>query len=290
MTSLLSVFASLLLIGVSFGLRAAEPPLASTPAGAAAFPADVRAEAASAPEEIRSTLLGKPANVARLAHNVVTRRSLAAEAERMGLDRDPAVEAQLRQARERLLAEARITQVAGKPLDRAALERLALSEYRAEAGKFNLPEEVRVRHILIDHRACDAENRIRQLREQAVAGADFAALARANSQDPGSASQGGDVGFFARGRMVPPFEEAAFALKNPGDLSEVVRTDFGFHIIRFEERRPPRRQPFEAVRDALIADIAAREEKRRRQAAVEAIERTITFDNAAIEAFAAASR
>lgn len=285
----LAVPAFLFLMGV-LPIASADGPLATTPAGVAAYPSDLREEAARAPDEIRGTLLAKPANVARMAQNIVMRRTLAAEAERAGLDRDPVVEAQLRQARERVLAEARITQVGGKPLDRAALEGLALSEYRADAGKFDLPEQVRVRHILIDHRACDAENRIRKLREQATAGADFAALARANSQDPGSAPQGGDVGFFARGRMAPPFEEAAFALKKPGDLSEIVRTDFGFHIIRLEERKPNQRQPFEAVRDALVADIAAREEKKRRQAAVEAIEQTITFDSAAIEAFAAASR
>ena len=225
-----------------------------------------------------------------MAQNVLTRRLLAAEAERENLDKDPKVQALLRLARERVLAEARVAQIDGKPPERAALEQLAMSEYRAEPARFNLPEQIRVRHILIDPRSCDAENRIRQLLEQARAGADFAALAQANSQDPGSAPRGGDLGFFARGKMAPEFEQAAFALKNPGDLSDVVRSEFGLHIIRLEERKPSQQQPFDAVREAMIADLATRDARKRRALAIEAIERSMSIDKAAIEAFAVQSR
>lgn len=105
--------------------------------------------------------------------------------------------------------------------------------------------EIRARHILLriapDATPAQRESALaeaRDLRARAVAGTNFAKLAEEKSQDPGSAKQGGDLGFFRRGQMVAPFDEAAFALK-PGEISEVVETPFGYHIIKLEERRGP---------------------------------------------------
>lgn len=103
--------------------------------------------------------------------------------------------------------------------------------------------EIHVRHILlrIPTEATPAQrDSIRkvaeQLRARAAAGEDFAALAKQYSQDPGSAQQGGDLGYFGRGRMVAPFEEAAFKLQ-PGQISPVVESSFGLHVIKMEDRR-----------------------------------------------------
>ena len=103
--------------------------------------------------------------------------------------------------------------------------------------------EVHARHILLQapNDATDAQRdsikRVAEgLRQQAAGGADFAALARQHSQEPGADQSGGDLGFFGRGRMVPQFEEAAFALQ-PGQISPVVETPFGYHVIKVEERR-----------------------------------------------------
>ena len=82
----------------------------------------------------------------------------------------------------------------------------------------------------------NAEREIRDLLAEIRAGGEFAALARSHSEDPGSAERGGDLGFFGRGRMVKPFEEAAFALE-PGAVSEPVRSQFGWHILKVEERK-----------------------------------------------------
>jgi peptidyl-prolyl cis-trans isomerase C len=105
--------------------------------------------------------------------------------------------------------------------------------------------EISARHILlrIPAEATPAQrDSVQQLaaslRERAVAGEDFAQLAAQHSQDPGSAVRGGDLGFFGRGRMVAPFDEAAFALQ-PGEISNVVESPFGYHIIRVDERRQP---------------------------------------------------
>jgi parvulin-like peptidyl-prolyl isomerase len=121
--------------------------------------------------------------------------------------------------------------------------------------------EVRARHILIRPAADaspaqrdSARTRAESLRQRAAAGEDFANLARENSSDA-SAAEGGDLGFFGRGRMVPQFEQAAFALQ-PGQISPVVESPFGFHVIKVEERRM---QPFPAdQRDQFRAFLVGR--------------------------------
>jgi parvulin-like peptidyl-prolyl isomerase len=83
--------------------------------------------------------------------------------------------------------------------------------------------------------------------KDAKGGKDFAALAKEHSQDPGSAVNGGDLGFFQQGQMVGPFNDAAFSLA-PGTISELVETNFGYHIIKVAEKQPGRVVPLEEVR------------------------------------------
>ena len=110
-------------------------------------------------------------------------------------------------------------------------------------------QRIRARHVLLtypqdaDEAARDSVRALaEEIQQRAEAGEDFAALAREYSQDPGTGQEGGDLGWFERGRMVQPFEEAAFALQ-PGEVSEVVETPFGLHIIKVEERETPTWDP-----------------------------------------------
>src|SRR5581483_964836 len=124
--------------------------------------------------------------------------------------------------------------------------------------KFSEPEQVRARHILVkvaadatpDAKAA-ARKKAEDLLAKAKAGGDFAALAKKSSDDTASAVQGGDLGFFRRGAMTPAFETAAFALE-PGQLSDVVETPFGFHIIKVEAKKPAGTKPLDAVRDEIL--------------------------------------
>ncbi|SDV51475.1 SurA N-terminal domain-containing protein [Chitinasiproducens palmae] len=141
--------------------------------------------------------------------------------------------------------------------------------YDDHIAQFRTDEQVRARHILITvaKDAPAAEQEKAKQKAQAVldelhAHPDrFAELAKQNSQDPGSAAKGGDLGFFGHGMMVKDFEDEAFKLQ-PGQTSGLVHSDFGYHIIQVTERKPAQTRPFEQVRaeliDATRADLAKR--------------------------------
>ena len=129
--------------------------------------------------------------------------------------------------------------------------------YKSNPDKFLQPERVRASHILIATAEnadaaskAQAKAKAQQVLKDAKAGKDFAALARQHSQDPGSAVNGGDLGFFPQGQMVGPFNDAAFSLK-PGATSDLVETQFGYHIIRVAEKQPARTVPLEEVRPRI---------------------------------------
>jgi peptidyl-prolyl cis-trans isomerase C len=126
--------------------------------------------------------------------------------------------------------------------------------YAKNPDQFKEPERVRASHILIafpENADAAAKAQARQKAEQVLkdvkAGKDFMALAKEHSQDPGSAVNGGDLGFFQQGQMVGPFNDAAFSLP-PGSTSDLVETNFGYHIIRVAEKQPGRTVPLDEVR------------------------------------------
>jgi len=115
--------------------------------------------------------------------------------------------------------------------------------YAGNIEKFAIPEQIRARHILVKmesgataEQKAAAKKKIEEVLAKAGGGVDFAELAKVYSEGP-SAPQGGDLGLFTRGRMVPAFEEAAFSMK-AGEVSGIVETQFGYHIIKVEERKP----------------------------------------------------
>jgi len=142
--------------------------------------------------------------------------------------------------------------------------------YEELRSRYDVPEQVRARHILIRVARDAEEGEIEAQREageavlaRLAAGADFAELARELSEDAGTRESGGDLGFFRRGQMVPAFEDAAFALE-PGQRSELVRSDFGFHVILVEARREAQMQLLEDVREELAAELLQREARQER--------------------------
>lgn len=116
--------------------------------------------------------------------------------------------------------------------------------YQEEAQKVNSAERVRARHILVE-----TEDEAKQVLEQVKAGQNFEELARRMSKD-GSAQYGGDLGFFTADEMVPEFSQMAFTLQ-PGQVSEPVKTEYGWHIIKVEERKLGGAEPFDKVKNGL---------------------------------------
>ena len=210
------------------------------------------------PENERVNLLSLPANIAQIAAHLYIQRSWAESAAAEGMDKAPEVAAALRIAREKVLADAWVAHMAkaNALTDEQALA-MARTMYRAKPERFEVGEQVQARHIVIRGKEPEKRTQAEKLLKQLQAGADFAKLAEEYSEDPGNAKKGGDLGFFARGRMVPEFEEAAFALKNKGDLSSVVETQFGYHIIQLEGRKPAHIQPFDEVREQLVKELRA---------------------------------
>lgn len=124
--------------------------------------------------------------------------------------------------------------------------------YDQEVSGARPEEEVRARHILVD-----SEQRAKEVFEKIAHGEDFGRMAKEHSKDPGSKDDGGDLGYFSRGQMVPQFEEAAFKLKK-GDISSPVQTKFGWHLIKVEDRRSRGAPPFEEIKDRLLASMIHR--------------------------------
>lgn len=131
--------------------------------------------------------------------------------------------------------------------------------YETNAGLFTAQEQRNANHILIqvprdgsDEEQANALEKAQMLREKALAGGDFEALATESSDDVGSRTDGGETGFFGRDVMAPEFEEAVFAMSE-GDISEPIRTDFGFHIIRLKAVQPGGLKPYDEVHDDIAA-------------------------------------
>ncbi|MEO8656378.1 MAG: peptidylprolyl isomerase, partial [Ramlibacter sp.] len=254
---------------------AADPVLAE--AGKVAIHAtDIQGDALRIPVERRKPTLAVSDNVKQLASNLVIRRALAGEAEAAGLANDPAVQAAVRIARDRVLSDALIARIdaANKP-DPKVMADLALATYKSNPKRFEMPAETGARHILIKLDTPDAKAKAEKILAELKAGADFDKLASEQSQDPGSAPKGGELGYFPAGRMVPAFEEAVSKLQKPGELSDVVETQFGYHIIKLEGRRSAGIRPFEQVKDDLQRELEIKYVNDKRLAEVQRIRDTV---------------
>jgi len=130
------------------------------------------------------------------------------------------------------------------------------SYYEEQKNRYITPEERSARHILIEFGDDDdkAKAKADGIYAKAIGGESFETLAKENSADVGSAADGGDLGFFARGIMDANFEESAFSLK-VGDISEPVRTEFGYHIIKLEKIKEPKGKLFSEVRDEIETEL-----------------------------------
>ena len=260
---LLSVAASLLLSGASITALAqtapappAPPPASTTIPAAAppAPPADPVVARVNGQDvhlsDVTETVRGLPENMRGMPQQMllpmvqerqVDFLALVAEAKKAGLEKDPAVQKQIARSTDAALQNAWLTRIVGPKVTEEAIRAKYDSEIAGKQGE----EEVHARHILVASET-EAKKVIADLKK----GGDFATEAKKVSTDPGG-KEGGDLGWFKRADMVPPFSEAAFAMKQ-GDISQTpVHSDFGWHVIKVEGRRQAPAPTFEESRDAL---------------------------------------
>jgi len=232
-----------------------------------------RGEVQVTADDVMADLAGRPADFVkrmresgstggeRLVTDIMLRRLVAKKAQDEGLTSRVDVADRLRLAQERVLYDIYMERAEAQSLKEEKIEALARDEYRAFPEKYTKPEEIRVRHILFRQCNCD-KNAHRVLAESVLErlknGESFEELATTLSEDPGSAKRGGDLGLKPKGTMVPEFEAAAFALKKPGELSGLVETTFGLHIIRLEERVEAKLRPFDEVKEGLMESTRTR--------------------------------
>lgn len=205
-------------------------------------------------EDKQKALENSPQLKATLLKRYIQAEALTVQAKKEGFDRRP----DIREKADMLLKDfyaaeylrIKVAEFAAKTvIQDAEVE----TYYKANKEEFLLPERVKARHILVraDKAASEeekkkAEQKIEEIHRKIKAGADFAKLAGEVSEDPGTKTKGGELDFFQKGSMVPEFEKAAFALK-PGEVSGIVMTQFGYHLIKVEEKKEAGTEPLEDV-------------------------------------------
>ena len=238
--------------------------------------ADWEAELTRIPSEQRVAFTASSQRVQLALNNLLVNRTLALRARAKGLDKEPAMERRVAIEMERFLAALyldRLDTEAGAEFDRMTERNVARARelYLVNQAKYMAQEQIDVMHILFDttKRGKDAAlASATEARAKLAAGADFSALAKEVSDDPSAARNGGRINALTRGKTDPAFEQAAFALKNPGDLSEPVQSRFGFHVIRLEDRKAARQRTLIEAQPQIIAEMRQKYISDAREAAI----------------------
>ncbi len=191
------------------------------------------------------------AEIEKIVEQFPSREELDAQMKRAGVTMD-----NLRQDITRNLKIQMLVDKLFSP-DTKATDEEILAFYNDNPDQFQQPEQVEASHILIkvepedtDAQKAEKREQLAALQQQIAGGADFAALAEANSQDVGSAQKGGSLGYFGRGMMIKPFEDTAFALQS-GEVSDIVETRFGYHLIKVTGKKEAGIVPLEEVKEQV---------------------------------------
>ncbi|HVF34507.1 MAG TPA: peptidylprolyl isomerase [Candidatus Saccharimonadia bacterium] len=256
--ALLATFAS-----VPAAAQLVDKPIATRGDASVTF-ADVDARMARIPEKDRAATIGTPERIESIVSGMLLTRQLANEARKLGLDKDPAILREMELSAESVLARYRLDQIG----DAAEVDvtQLAKEVYQADPARFTIPEQRRVRHVLIRTQNRSKED-ARKLADEVLAdarkpGADFEEIAKGRSEDETTKAHGGLLPEFGPDVMEQSFYDASFALAKPGDISEVVETPYGFHVIQLVGTKPSRLRPYTEVREELERKLEQEQRER----------------------------
>lgn len=239
--------------------------------------ADFQAYLDGIPKKDRDVVVASPQQFNDFTEGLWVYKVLAHEARDKGADKDPLVKAKEQYGADRALATAYLEslEATAKPSD---YEEQAREQYLTEKDKYKTPAKISITQILIStvgpdgHDKAEAKKIAEDVRKQLVADPSrLQELEEKYSEDPTKDKYHGKMTDITRGMAVKSFENAAFALKNPGDISPVVQTPAGFHVIYLNERTEPQVKSFDEVKDKLIAQFKAANARKARQAHVEHI-------------------
>lgn len=254
----------ILFLGQPAVVAASEPGSATVdPAEVIAYQGTIRltqleldAAFSKLPEGERLRFIRDGARVDQLIRALLRRKAIAADAAQAGYDQNPLVATRVALEAEKELAEAWIQHLVAE-ISAADYEALAHEDYLANPDRYRTPESLDVSHILVgttERSVAEArslaESLANRLREEPEA---FDEMVKEYSDDPAKINNGGRYREMRRGMMAEPFEQAAFALEEPGAISEPVQTDYGWHIIRLNGRSGNELRSFDEVKDEAVA-------------------------------------
>lgn len=222
----------------------ADDPVVATVNGARILRSDVEAARGQLPEQYRNLPMDQLYQP--ILNQLIRTKILSAQAREDKLHETDEYKRRVDLIAERLLEEALLT----KTIEEKVTEEALQARYDKTSGSFPTKEEIRARHILVKTEA-EADAIIKEL----TGGADFAKLAAEKSIGPSKAN-GGDLNYFSKGQMVPPFEEAAFALTKGEFTKSAVKSPFGWHVIKLEDRRQSKPPSFEESRARLGQEMS----------------------------------
>lgn len=231
---------------------------------------DLEARLQRIPEEDRPSVLASKKRIASLLEGLLVNRSLAQQAREAGLDKEPLFRKEMELVEEGMLTHIWLNRQVAE-LKLPDFESRARELYRIDEKKYEIPAQVHASHILVDTKSRSKEEALAlaaEIHKKLLQGASFEEVAETSSDDPSAKDNKGDLGFFEATRMVKPFSNAAFAMSKPGEISEPVYTQFGYHIIKFHEMKQARLQPFEEVKKGIISDLASKYQQEYRQSLV----------------------
>ncbi len=181
-----------------------------------------------------------------MLETMVIRELILQEAAKEGVENSPAVKDKIDELKKRLVVEAYLKK---KVEEQATVSDVELKKfYDANTDKFKTGDQVKASHILLKD-----EKQAKDIAAQLKSGANFEELAKKHSAD-GAAAKGGDLGWFSKGSMIPEFEKVAFGMKE-GGISGIVKTKFGYHLIKLTAKRPAGNRSFDEVKDQIKAQL-----------------------------------
>jgi len=239
------------------------------------------AELTKLPPDLREGFANNPRRVNELLLRMLVQKSLAEQARAAKLDVRPDNATRLALEVDRFLAGLEVEAVEAAAAaefnaQSARFEARAKELYLVDKASFTNPPQVSATHILFDTKkrtSDEAKKLAADTRARIAAGADMGKLAREISDDPTAGQNGGQLGWFSEKEMDAGFAKGAFALAKAGDLSEPVQSQFGWHVIRLDGKRPPSVKTYEEARDQIMAELRRRYVEEKRDAVISTIRR-----------------